>query len=69
MGSSSGRHFNMKYVMFYMHRGEQSPLSTRVLTPIHLQHTITCIYSFLPDDETTSFETCKRQQKFKLNIN
>jgi hypothetical protein len=44
---------------------EHTLLSTRLLTPMHIKHTI---YSCIPEDEPTRFEICRRQQKLFINL-
>jgi len=69
VGSSSGRQLytQLLYVLHVSvwalsatHQTAQTDTYT-----IHYNY----IYSCLPDDEHTRFETCTRQQKLKLNIN
>jgi hypothetical protein len=57
--------------MFYMHRYEQSGehtlLSTRLLTPMHVKHTILHI-QLSPEDESMRFETCWRKEKLNIHL-
>ena len=40
-------------------------LCTRLLTPMHIKHTT---YKCIPENEPMRFETCRRQQKFNINL-
>jgi hypothetical protein len=52
VGSSSGRQFYMQHGILYSYM---------------LRWHIYCIYNCLPEDETTRFETCRRQLKLNSN--
>ena len=76
-GSSSGRQLYKQYDMFYIYRCEQSigeerlehtVLPTRLLTPMHVKHTILHTQQSLPEHEPTRFETRSRQQKLNINL-
>jgi hypothetical protein len=40
-GNDHEEDLGVRVTMFYTYRCEQSPLPTRLLTPIHVEHTIT----------------------------
>jgi len=71
VGSSSGRELCMQYGMFYTHRCEQSGehtfLSTRLLTPMHVNTTY-CTHNCFLSMRPTRFKRCWRQQILNINL-
>jgi hypothetical protein len=61
--------FLTKYRYIFIEKEELLELlSTRLLTPMHEKNIPYLKYNYLTEDKGTRFGTCRKQQKFYLNI-